>query len=234
MAFHGRSGIGSTVRRSTALVRVLVVTLVVLAQLAAAQSNWVSVFSETFGEDAHPLYVFGGVISFGPKADSPFTARMAGGALELHNDRDSGTSRYYFIEPRHAPQWFSAGGGLTAAAVTVAGEFGDMPGAGLVYRVDPETHSFYAFLLRGAQDYGLFVIDTNGFNAIVEDTSTAIVAGGQNRLTITPEGSVMHLYINDQHVTSVDDARVTGVGVGVIAAGTGTFTFDDFELFLAR
>lgn len=217
------------------IVKVLVlVTLVTLLGFAPAQSNWLNVYSEPFGEDAHPLYVFGGVIRFGPQTDSPFLARMTGGVLEVSNDTDPTTSRYFFIEPRHASQWLAAGGVAPAASVTVGGEFGEMPGAGLIYRVDPATHWFYAFLVGPGQAYGFYLIDGSGFNAVVSDTSDAIVVGQTNRLTITSEGTVMHLYINDQHVTSVDDARVAGDGVGFMAAGTGAFTFDDFELFVPQ
>jgi hypothetical protein len=226
-------GAGRGIRVGTIKVLVLA-ALGTLLGVAPAQSNWLGVYDERFGEDAHPLYVFGGVIRFGPQNDSPFLARLVGGMLELSNDTDPTTSRYFFIEPQHASQWLAAGGIAPAASVTVAGEFGEMPGVGLIYRVDPETHWFYAFLLGPGQAYGFYLIDGSGFNAVVTDTSAAIMEGQSNRLTITPEGTVMHLYINDQHVTSVDDARVNGVGVGFIAAGTGAFTFDDFELFVPR
>src|SRR5690606_11019393 len=86
---------------SMGLARTVIVTAVVgLLGQVVAQSAWRSVYSEPFGEDAHPLYVFGGVIRFGPQTDSPFVARMTGGVLELSNDADSTTSRYYFVEPR--------------------------------------------------------------------------------------------------------------------------------------
>jgi hypothetical protein len=212
----------------------VLVAFVTVLGVATAQSNWRSVFTEEFGEDAHPLYVFGGVIRFGPQNDSPFLARLTGGVLELSNDTDPNTSRYFFIEPQHASQWLDAGGIAPAASVTVGGQFGEMPGAGLIYRVDPATHWFYAFLVGTGQTYGLYLIDGSGFNAVVSDSSDAIMAGQPNRLTITPEGTVMHLFINDQHVTSVDDSRVNGVGVGVMGAGTGAFTFDDFELFVPQ
>lgn len=220
-------------RLGLARAAVLVAVTTMLAQVSA-QPDWLSVYSEQFGEDAHPLYAFGGVIAFGPQADSPFQARMTGGVLELSNDADPTTSRYYFVEPKHAPQWLAAGGIVPAASVTVGGEFGELPGVGLIYRVDPATHWFYAFLLGSGQGYGFYLIDGSGFNAIVDDTSDAIMPGQTTRLTITSEGTVMHLYINDQHVTSVDDARVSGVGAGIMAAGTGTFTFDDFDLFVPQ
>lgn len=213
---------------------VIVIAIVGLCGQGVAQSAWRSVYSEQFGEDAHPLYAFGGVIGFGPQTDSPFLARMTGGVLELFNDVDSTTSRYYFVEPKHASQWLQAGGAPPLAGVTVGGEFGQLPGAGLIYRVDPATRWFYAFLLGAGSNYGFFLIDASGFTAIVQGTSDAVLAGRPNRLSIVPDGSVMHLYINDRHVTSVDDSRVMGVGVGIMAAGTGTYTFDDFELLLPQ
>lgn len=210
----------------------LVISAFATLGTSLAQTGWTEVFRETFGEGAHPLYLFGGVLQFGPRQDTPFITLSRGGSLEIINETDPNYIRYYFIEPRHVSGWFQAPESLTRVSVKVSGQFGEFPGAGLVYRLDPTNHSFYAFVLTGGNGYGLYVRDNGIYQAVFTDTSNLIAPGSPTTLTIDGSGNDLNLYINGSHVNTVQVSRTTGVGVGIVAAGTGTYYFDDYIIEL--
>lgn len=208
--------------------------LVVVACLGAAlgQSAWQETFREDFGPNAHPLYAFGGVITFGPQPGDPWTALLRDGRLEISNATDPSVIRYYFLEPRHVPGWTAAGGALPRASVRVGGTFDTFPGAGLVYGLDPSTHYFVALVLTGGDGYGVYVLDGQGYRAVATGTAPGIDQGGLTELTIAPEGSVLGFYVAGQRV--FEGPLTGGIGVGLVAAGTGRFAFDAFVLSLPR
>lgn len=212
----------------------LLVALAATGGSALGQSDWRSVFSETFGDDAHPLYVMAGVISFGQQPDTPFVASLAEGGLVLENLTDPSVLRYYFVEPRHAGPWEQAGGAPVAASVTVKGQFAEAPGAGLVYGVEPASHRFYAFVLTGGQGYGIFVLDEQGYRPIVTGESAHVSPDGANELIVLPDRSQLHFVVNGELVDTLDTAvhpgGPNGNGMGILVAGSGRWVFDDFEV----
>ncbi len=215
--------------------RVAMAILLSLAGAAWAQGEWRSVFSETFGDDAHPLYVMAGVISFGQQPDTPFVASLAEGGLVLENGLDPSVLRFYFVEPRHSGPWQEAGNAPVSAAVTVSGQFGEAPGAGLIYRVEPGTFRFYSFVLTGGQGYGIYVLDEQGYRPLVTGESQHVLAGGANRIIVLPDRSNLHMVINGELVASLDTAGQpggpAGNGIGLLVGGTGRWLFDDFEVY---
>lgn len=210
-----------------------VAALVLVPSISLAQGSWREVFREHFGEDAHPLYLFGGVLEYGPRQDTPFVTLSRGGYLQVINETDSSFIRYYFLEPDHVSGWFQAPNAAVRVSVDVAGEFGEFPGAGLVYRVDPNSHFFYAFVLTGGSGFGLYKRDASGYYALFTDTSSAIVPGSFTRLSMDSAGSELRLYLNGAQVASYMDADINGIGVGILAAGTGAYYFDDFTIELS-
>lgn len=205
-----------------------------LAGTAAAQAEWRSVFSERFGDDAHPLYVMAGVIEFGHRPDTPFVASLAEGGLAVENATDASMIRYYFVEPRHAGPWLEARGAEVAASVTVAGRYAEAPGAGLIYRVEPGTHRFYAFVLTGGQGYGIYVLDEQGYRPLVTGESPHVRGDAPNELIVLPDGARLHLVVNGELAATLDTAGhpggPSGDGIGLVVAGTGRWVFDDFEV----
>ena len=204
--------------------------------VAAAQSEWRSVFSEQFGDDKHPLYVMAGVIPFGQQQDTPFVASLAQGGLLVENGADSSVIRYYFVEPRHAGAWNDAAHLPTAVSVLLSGQYGEFPGAGIVYRVEPTNQRFYAFVLTGGQGYGIYVLDQQGYRALSTGESAAVQSAGVNELIVLPDGDFIHMVVNGELVGTLDTAAQpggpTGYGAGILVAGTGSWLFDDFEVFV--
>lgn len=207
-------------------------TVLVLASGASAQSGGQELFREGFGPNAHPLYVFGGVITFGPQPGDPWTALLRDGRLTISNTTDASVIRYYFLEPRHVPPWSALGGAAPRASVLVGGAFDTLPGAGLIYGVDRATHHFVALVLTGGDGYGVYVLDAQGYRPIASGTSAAIDLDGLTELAIAPEGAGLGFYVAGERV--FEGPMPGGVGVGIVAAGTGRFGYDDFVLSAPR
>ena len=197
------------------------------ATSALAQGAGTVVYQEAFGPDAHPLYAFGGVISFGPQAGDPWTALLREGQLEIANTTDASVLRYYFLDPERVPGW--EGEGL-AARVTVGGSFAELPSAGLLYGIDPTRTAFVALVRTGGDGYGIYVLDEDGYRAIASGTSPALADGAMAELAIVPEAAGLGFYVAGERVYEGPPAQGAGVGIGVVAAGTGRFRYDDFVL----
>lgn len=200
--------------------------------VAQTQSDWTVVHREDFGRDAHPLYVFGGVITFGPQIGDPWTALLRDGRLEISNGTDASVIRYYFLEPRQVPDWAARPDVTMLASVHVGGTFGEFPGAGLVYGVDPVTHHFVALVLTGGDGYGIYVLDEQGYRAVASGSSSAIDPDGLTQLVIAPAGDGLGFYVGGERVFEGPLPR--GVGIGLVAAGTGRFAYDDFVIAAPR
>lgn len=215
-----------------------VASVLVLAALgiAAAQNEWRSVFKEEFGDNKHPLYVMAGVVPFGQQPDTPFVASLAQDGLVIENGTDASVIRYYFVEPRHAAAWNEAAAAPTAVSVLLSGQYGEVPGAGIIHRVDPGTQHFYAFVLTGGQGYGIYVLDGQGYHALTTGESPVIQADGVNELVVLPDGDMVYLVVNGELVATLDTTTQPngprGRGAGIVVAGTGRWVFDDFEVFV--
>lgn len=206
--------------------RILLCCLAALAVAPAlTQGAGAVVYQETFGPDAHPLYAFGGVIRFGPQQGDPWTALLREGQLEIANATDASVLRYYFLDPDRVPGW---SGEALAARVAVGGRFDEVPSAGLIYGVDLATHAFVALVRTGGAGYGVYVLDGDGYRAIATGESAALVDGAMVELAIVPEAGGLGFYVAGERVYEGPPAQ--GVGVGVVAAGTGRFRYDDFVL----
>jgi hypothetical protein len=206
--------------------RILLCCLAAIATTpVSAQGGDVLVYEETFGADAHPLYAFGGVIRFGPQQGDPWVALMREGFLEISNTTDPTVLRYYFLDPDRVSGWE---GEPLVARVRVGGTFSDTPSAGLIYGVDLANHSFVALVRTGGAGYGIYVLDGDGYRAIATGASPALVDGEMAELIIAPENGGLSFYVAGQRVYEGPAAQ--GVGIGVVAAGTGRFRYDDFWL----
>ena len=192
---------------------------------ALAQGGGSVVYHEAFGPDAHPLYAFGGVIRFGPQAGDPWTALLREGQLEIANTTDATVLRYYFLDPDRVSGW---AGEPLAARVSVGGTFADAPSAGLIYGVDLTSHAFVALVRTGGAGYGVYVLDGDGYRAIATGESAALADAAMAELAIVPQDGGLDFYVAGERVFTGPPAQ--GVGIGVVAAGTGRFRYDDFVL----
>jgi len=201
---------------------------------AAAQAGWRLVYSEPFDQPAESTTVLNDQITLGPIEGSGYTIRLVAGALEISNDSDPQTSRYFTLVPVQVPEWQTAANAGTAVSIRVSGDYLENPGIGLVYRVDPVNGWFYAFMLTGGSNYILTRFSGGDFFRLITGQSQHILPGKPNRLSVSSTGAVLNLFINDHLVATIEDTTVNGLGVGIMVAGTGRFVLDDFEIYVAQ
>jgi len=139
----------------------------------------------------------------------------------------------------HFLRWMSIDGqsepvdGLSHAtvAVDVGGRFiGKHAAAGLIYRYRPDSGNYFAFVLTKDGEFAFYRRDAAGYRRVTGGHHPAIVPDRMNRLRITSKDARVNLSINDVDVTSFKDAKFDRGGVGILAAGTGHFYFDNLTV----
>ncbi|HET6520943.1 MAG TPA: hypothetical protein VFG47_14145, partial [Geminicoccaceae bacterium] len=202
-------------------------TLALLAALLSAPPASAAQYRETFDPGKRPDEVMFGILGFGE--GGTWSGRLADGQYVLTNRTDPSAVQYYYLE---APPGGTFGSLRDATvSVEVAGEFGSDPsGAGLIYRFDPATRTYWAFALT-RDGYGVFKRDRGGFQEVMAGGSAAIRPGEANRLTVRPgpDGAAQFL-VNDEVVGAAGGPDITGAGVGLLALGAGSFRFDEFTI----
>jgi hypothetical protein len=193
---------------------------------AAGRAGLAQSYLETF-EGKAPEEVFGGVLALGQ--EGAWRAALEDGAYVLENRGEPGAIRYFWLGkvPGHE--------GVVPAelpvSVEVDGDFADdLAGPGLIFRFDPDQRFYYAFALFNHGRYGVLQRDAEGVHLRHTDRSTAIRPDGPNRLSIEPDGATMRFLINGEAVAAFDHDASQGTGVGILAIGSGRFTFDNFAI----
>jgi hypothetical protein len=192
----------------------------------AGRAGLAQAYLETF-EGKAPEEVFGGVLALGQ--EGAWRAALEDGVYVLENRGEPGAIRYYWlgkvpgredVVPAEQPISVEVGG--------VSAD--DLAGPGLIFRFDPDQRFYYGFALFNRGRYGVLQRDAEGVHLRMTDTSKAIRADGPNRLSIEPDGSSMRFLINGVEVAAFANDAVKGPGVGILAIGSGHFTFDNFVI----
>lgn len=178
-------------------------------------------------DDDSPTSALHGVMPVGEM--SGWTAHMQGGFYRLENRTDPTDVRYYYVMPGKST-WTQPGDTIRVdvGGMLVGGDFHS--GAGLLFRFEPATGHYYAFVLQDNQTFALYRRDAEGLRPLVSSGSSAIKRAGRNRLEVQLKGEDIYLLINGVELGNVSSSKVQGSGVGLIALGEGIFEFDDFEL----
>lgn len=169
-----------------------------------------------------------GTIDIGTSKGSPWFGEISQGAYNLINNSEPNAVRYYFIGnvPEGDPKK-SLSEGAVSADVKIASDSRNS-GAGLIYRYSPATKNYYAFILFQGGGHSILYRSAEGFKQILSGASKALKPEASNTLAIVPQETKMEFYINDHQVAKVDDGNKPKGHVGIITAGTGTFSFDNF------
>ncbi|MET8259392.1 hypothetical protein [Micromonospora sp. NPDC005205] len=158
----------------------------------------------------------------------------AAGLFRLSNQADPNAVRY---------RWLSAtnGGDLVpvnltnrpiAVDVRLSKRLLSTSAAGLMYRWSDKPKTYYAFLLSGDGTYSFVArSDGLGFSYRLTERSERIIPDGWNTLAIAGRDDQLDLYINGALVKTVDATDFPYGNIGVIAASTGVFEFDNFRIF---
>jgi hypothetical protein len=184
-------------------------------------------FLETFD---NPTSEFASYLFIGQ--EDPWTGELKDGSYQLSNSSDDGVAKYIYTTT------------LTGVAnplsshivsVDVAGTFMNptYSQAGLLFYFNPETQFYYAFVVKG-DTVALVLRDANGFQELASSTTDALKVGQVNRLSVVPEANKVRLLVNGAEVMSLDSLSLEPGGVGILAASTGAFQFDNFSVEIAK
>lgn len=197
-----------------------IVSLCLAQGLLGTQRGFVETFDSTQSEFAS--YVLNG-------QDGAWRGGFVGGGYQLKNSSDPGAVEYVY-----ATRLSGVKGPLSSntVSVNVSGAFmtPDYSQAGLLFNVDPETRYYYAFMVKGGDGVSLVLRNAEGFQELASTTTDALRPGQPNRLSVAPTGATLRFLVNDVEVMSIESPSLPAGGVGIIATGTGTFSFDNFEV----
>jgi hypothetical protein len=184
-------------------------------------------FLETFDS---PTNQFASYLLIGQ--EDPWTGELKDGSYQLSNSSDEGVVKYIYTTtlPGVANPLSSQ-----AVSVDVAGTFTNpsYSQAGLLFHFNPTTGFYYAFVVK-ADTVALVLRDEGGFQVLASTTTDALQVGQVNRLSLVPGETAVRLLVNDIEVMSLDSPSLEPGGVGILAASTGTFQFDNFSVEAAK
>jgi hypothetical protein len=184
-------------------------------------------FLETFD---HPTSEFASYLLLGH--EDPWTGELKDGSYQLSNSTNEGVAKYIYTTTLAG---VAAPLSSQTVSVDVAGTFTNpsYSQAGLLFYFDPETQFYYAFVVK-ADAVALVLRDEGGFQELASTTTEALEGGGVNRLSVVPGAKGVRLLINGSEVMSLDSPSLEPGGVGILAASTGTFLFDNFSVETAK
>lgn len=195
--------------------------------LTTLQQTSLELFDET-GDRTGLL----GAVDIGVK-DGAWEGTLGDGHYQLVNQVEPGAVRYYYIGSvpgGDADKCLSEG--AVSVDVTVTSKM-NSSGAGLLFRYDPTTRNYYAFILFNGGGHGIYHRTEDGFKPVISGASK-MVRDDVNQLAIVAEETKMMFYINGTRVACADDEQAPGGHVGIIAVGTGCFGFDHFATYAQR
>ena len=175
-------------------------------------------YRESFDAGADPGRVMAGKLLLGEK--DGWSGELSEGQYRLSNADKANALRYFFVYPKQR---------AASLEVTVEGRFdGDNAGAGLLYGVDREAGTYYAFVVAKGGKYAVFERTPNGIKRIAAGGNDAINREGVNALSIRFEGNTVSHFINDAKMMGFGSKNPVEGAVGIVAIDRGAYSFDDF------
>lgn len=198
-------------------------TLLTLALPAVAAA----LYEETFDPGRSPPGPLMGALLLGTQ--DAWTGRFAGGGYELENRTEQRALRYVFITA--IPGAGSREMADATVSVSIRGDYAGASGAGLVYRLEPDSRSYWALMVQGDGSYVVLRRDKDGFARVASGKTRADARSRATRLTIDTSQGRARFRINDAVVATVEGERPAGPGLGLIALGVGRFQYDNFSVY---
>jgi hypothetical protein len=184
-------------------------------------------FLETFD---NPTSEFASYLFVGQ--EDAWTGELKDGSYQLSNSSDEGVVKYIYTTTLAG---VASPLSSQTVSVDVAGTFTNptYSQAGLLFYFNPETQFYYAFVVK-ADTVALVLRDANGFQELASTTTDALNVNQVNRLSVVPEASKVRLLVNGAEIMSLDSLSLEPGGVGILAASTGAFQFDNFSVESAK
>jgi len=158
-------------------------------------------------------------------SEHPWRGGFKDGAYVLSNSSTPNAVKYFHFGTMR-------GARPKLVAVKVSGAFdGDSSGAGLLYRYDAASGTYFAFVMSRDGRYTLYKRGSGGLRPLLAGSDDGIDPAGAAHLRVELEGTAATLFVNDKKVGAHDSSGPPdGPEAGMIAISSGTFRFDDFRL----
>ncbi|WP_052890026.1 zinc ribbon domain-containing protein [Thermogemmatispora carboxidivorans] len=175
-----------------------------------------------------------------PQVNDSLASQSASNWDDMRNNDGSGcqfnNGALHILTTANTPAWACAANAATyhnlAFQVDMTMVKGDKSGlqtmAGLVFRLDENTRSFYSFTISPSSAYLLSKVDNGNVTYLSEGVSSAINAnlGESNTLTVIAQENTLILFVNQHYLATVHDSALTSGMVGLVALTTGKISAD--------
>jgi hypothetical protein len=162
--------------------------------------------------------------------EGDWTGEVADGEYRLYNTSAPNTLKYFYTSLGPAGAEADLSGATVTLDATTDARDGNS-GAGILYRFDPATQTYFAFTVTG-EGYAVFVRDSGGLNRVLTGSLPGGPPAGQMHLAVRQkaDGSAEFL-VGEAVVGSVSNGDVHGAQLGFVAFGAGEFAFDNFAVY---
>lgn len=197
-----------------------------LLVLLLASPAGARVYQEKF-DPSHPS-VLTQVLSVGQ--DGQWRGEFGQFAYKMSSQGGGGAVRFFHVNGISGETVKSLAN--AKVSVVVGGRF-DAPisGAGLIYRFDKPSHTYWAFVVHGGGGYAVYKRSADSLHKVMGGTHSAINASGPNLITAEPaDGNQVRFSVNGETVATVGSSAITGHALGILAISPGSFRFSDFQV----
>lgn len=173
-----------------------------------------------------------------PEPDPVWLTSMHDGLYWLENRNEPLAIRYRHLGLSDSETVVELGTAPVSVEVVVRPLEGQQPNAltaaGLLYRFDPSSRDYYAFMVYADGRYSFGRRTSRGYATDFTERSDRLRPGTANKLGIFGDGPSVHLYINDMLVKIIHRLERSTGETGVIAVSVGQFGFDNFAIYRTR
>jgi hypothetical protein len=184
-----------------------------------------SAYQENFDAVQDPGKLLDGGLQIGQ--DGAWNGELRDGAYVLTNSTNDNAVRYFYAGALPGlPKGTLA---RSSVSVDVGGDFpGQYSAAGLLYRFNPKSKTYWAFVLKKDGAYTVFKRSASGLKATISGSSTSLSQAKMHRLTAKAgSGNQVVFLVDGRQVASVGSSEINGHCVGLIGMSTGLFVFDN-------
>jgi hypothetical protein len=160
--------------------------------------------------------------------DGTWEAAIDDGDYVVENHSDDDSIRYVQLSLNNDGKPIDTS--VSSVDVDVDGTFeGEEAGAGILYRFDPDTQTYLAFVLT-KNGYMILKRGEDGVQTISQGAA-AHPSDGATLEVNTLDSGALEFRVEDKVVATIPGDEFKGSHVGMVAVGRGEFDFDNFQVY---
>lgn len=160
--------------------------------------------------------------------EAQWQARLAEGIFQLKNTVSADAVKYHYFSVNDHEM------SLLPVAVEVKVEprhTHPQPAAGLIFCFDRDSRRYYAFCVGNDRSYYVWRKDDKAYTPLFSGRNSLLQPDAYNKTAIIRDGASIYLFINDEHIKTVQDSQLTNGDTGIVAMGMGNFYFDNLAVY---